>query len=118
MVCIIISIVSDKILVKERDLKYLMKFLNNHAWRWRDIGTALDFLEGELKAIEHANKLGGAHEYLRELLRLWVNKPEEHPNEPTIDSLIAALQSNGVNLGAVADTIRAHRMLIPSQQPI
>ena len=105
-----------KVIVREEDVRFLTEFLNNYSYKWEDIGTALNFLNGELQAIPMNNPRGSVQQFLREVLNKWIQWPtDDHREEPTLDKLCAALRGRLVGLGAVADKLHAKRTSLPSQ---
>ena len=82
-----------------------MTHLHKHVYKWREIGGALDFHLGE---IENISQTGGTpQQLLTKLLTEWSQWPtDNHPTQPTLDSLCAALQSGRVGLGALATDLR------------
>ena len=112
---IIISGVT-KVIVREEDVRFLTEFLSTYSYKWEDIGTALNFLDGELKAIPMNNPRGSVQQFLKELLNQWIQWPtDDHREEPTLDKLCAALRGRLVGLGAVANNLHAKRTSLPSQ---
>ncbi len=105
------------ILVRSGDVNWLMEFLHKCAYRWREIGSALNFQYGELENINRSNPGATTQQLLTELLSQWSQWPTaDHPDDPTIERLCDALRSGQVGLGAVANTLYELRDSLPSKQ--
>ena len=98
--------------LKSEDVGVLMDCLHQYAYKWREIGTALRFLPGELECIvltfSRDGPHGGPQRLLKELLNIWCQWPiATHPDVPTVERLESALRSGPVGLGAVANNLRS-----------
>ena len=102
--------------VKSEDVAFLMRDLHLYAFKWQAIGTALNFLQGELENIIHSSPGADVELLLTELLSRWSHWPTaEHSNVPTMGRLCDALRSGLVGLGAEANQLHAKRNLLPSR---
>ena len=96
----------DRKRLTESDLPALLSKLNSHASKWRDIGSQLGFLEGELATIEDKPLLltGAPKSWLREMLSEWLQwAPGDGRGSSSFATLYAlkiALSNSG--LGATA----------------
>ena len=81
----------------------LLVALNSHASKWMEIGTHLNFQQGDLLSIA-ANPLLSAdapRSWLQAMLSEWLQRaPGDSRGGPSLDSLKSAL--NNSNLGAAA----------------
>ena len=94
------------IVIKSKDVNKLIAHLHKNAFKWKEIGGALDFEQGELENIGYSG--GTPQQLLTKLLSEWSEWPtDDHPTKPTLDSLCAALRSGTVKLGGAADDIYA-----------
>ena len=101
--------------MKTEDVNFLMARLSHYAHRWDNIGSALNFLPGELDNIRYSPQALNLQQRLRELLTQWSQWPtKDHPQPPTLEALCDALQGSLVNLGAVANDIYALKDQLPS----
>ena len=88
--------------LSESLLPKLLCKLNNHASKWKDIGTHLGFLQGELDNIEGKPSLhsSGPKAWLREMLREWLEwAPGDSRGSSScasIESLKCALDKSGL----------------------
>ena len=93
----------------DKHLPYLQKKLRNHAAKWRDIGTYLDFLPGELDNIETRPSLvhRAPVSFLERMLEEWIQwAPGDSRGSngfATLDDLKAALMD--AKLGATAHSL-------------
>lgn len=64
---------------------------------WKLIGCALGMLDSELKIIAHNPLLiaGGVPSYFKEMLSQWLKWAPPHHPQPTLEALVAAVQSSG-----------------------
>ena len=100
--------------VSDRDVSFLVGLLCTHAHKWNGIGLALGFLPGELSNISCIYP-PSPQRHLTELLSKWAQWPTaSHPQPPTVEGLSAALRSNSVELGAVANELDSKRSSLPS----
>ena len=101
-----------------RDVNFLLEKLNTYSYKWEDIGTALDFLPGELDNIKFSPQANTLQQRLRELLSRWAQWPtQDHPDEePTMEKLRDALRSRLVGLGVLASEVYESRHRLPSRQ--
>ena len=84
--------------------------LRKHAYKWREIGSALGFEHGELENISHSSPRATTQQLLTELLSQWSQWPTaDKPNAPTLERLCDALRSGMVGLGAVANDLYEQR---------
>ncbi len=114
---IIIPMPVTGILVRSGDLKMLMGLLHKCAYRWREIGFALNFQYSELENISSSNQGATTQQLLTELLSRWSQWPTaDHPDDPTMERLRDALRSGLVELGAVANDLYELRHTLPSKQ--
>ena len=92
--------------ISESHLPRLLSKLNNHACKWRDIGTHLGFLQRELDNIQGKPALfnDGPKSWLREMLTQWLQwapgDSRGSSSVASVDSLTLALNNSG--LGATA----------------
>lgn len=100
--------------VKEEDICFLMDILCKYSSEWRNIGTALNFMHSDLKMIDFNPQATTLQWRLLEVLTQWSHRI--HPHVPTVEELCAALRSNLVGLGVVANEIEARKGSLPSQQ--
>ena len=92
-------------------MNFLYGFLHQYAYKWREIGQALNFRHGELLNIIHST----TQQLLTELLNQWSQWPTaDHPDIPTVERLRDALRSELVGLGAVANDVYTLRSYLPS----
>ena len=99
--------------MKSEDVYILIECLYQHAYKWKEIGLALHFLPGELESISHPN--ANPLQLLRELLSQWCQWPTAtHSDVPTLESLMDALHSGPVGLGAAANDLYSKRSLLSS----
>lgn len=92
--------------MSETNIRSLVGILANHASKWQEIGLQLGFTDSKLNSI--ATPPGQkASEYLRAMLGEWVHWTPETPHGKyaTLEDLKAALRSNIVELGDVADDL-------------
>ena len=100
--------------MKEVDVNFLMKHLHQHAYKWRDIGSSLNFHHGELENI--SQRVAKPNQYLNELLSKWSHWPtEDHSEKPTMESLCDALRSDLVGLGRESNDLYELKNFLPSQ---
>ena len=98
----------EEIRLREKDVVNLMRLLQNYSYKWNPIGLNLGFTPHELCTISCMLTLlvGAPVSYLQELLNQWVQWPTtEHPNNPTLEALCAALRSPLVGLGRLAEEV-------------
>ena len=99
--------------MKDEDVSFLMNDLSQHSHQWENIGSALQFLPGELKNIGRNHQ--EVQHCLNEVLCQWVQWPTKaHSQTPTMEMLRDALRSNLVKLGAVANQLYDARNQLPS----
>ena len=102
--------------VESQDVSFLMKLLCNYAFKWEEIGTALNFTRGELQNIKHSSPIASPQQHLNQLLDEWAQWPNSgHHEVPTVKRLCDALRSNLVRLGAEANKLHERRYSLPSQ---
>ena len=95
----------------------MSKLCTQASHKWKEIGLALNFLDGELKGIEHSFPRATTQQLLTELLSQWTQWPTaEHPDVPTMEVLCDALRSGLVGQGALANDIYELRYLLPSKK--
>ena len=79
-----------------------------HASQWKEIGSELGFLQGELKNIEGNQTLQDPKAYLTEMLSKWLQwAPKDRrgsKSHATKESLVTALAN--ANLGQLAEEIK------------
>lgn len=103
--CMVIPI-STGTRVSQQDVNLLWGFLCHCAYKWEAIGSVLGFLPGELKNIAHSSPRSSVQHYLKEVLSQWAHWPTtNHPQVPTLERLCAALRSDLVGLGDVAQDL-------------
>ena len=101
--------------VRPEDVSFLMTRLHHYAYKWRDIGTALNFLFAEMENISHSTPRATTKHLLHELLSQWSQWPTaEHRQDPTMERLCDALRSSLVGLGAPASELYEDRSNLPS----
>ena len=101
-------------IMRDKDVGFLMGYLCQHSYKWKDIGTALHFLPGELENIKHNHP--DVQQRLNAVLCQWVQWPTTaHSQTPTMEILRDALRSDLVGLGAVANKLYDARDYLPSQ---
>ena len=92
----------EKSKLLECHLSKLLCKLNNHASKWREIGTHLGFHQGELDNIEHKPLLlnEGPKAWLREMLREWLEwapgDSRGSSSSASIECLKCALDKSGL----------------------
>ena len=89
-------------------LAILLRKLNNHAWRWRDIGSSLGFEQGELNNIQASVQqqdvpVGCLRTMLSQWLQWAPGDGRGNSSFATLNSLKSAL--SGCGLGAIASTL-------------
>ena len=86
-----------------------MEFLTIYSYKWRLIGTALNFPPYALDSIEdkHASKIDSGKHALINLIGDWVLKKSVYAMPPTVSNLKRALASQLVGLGALANQLKA-----------
>ena len=85
-----------------------MSLLQNHSYKWNEIGLELGFITSELQTISSMSRLfiGAPVSYLQELFSQWLQWPtDSHPSKPTLEALCAALRSSLVGLGSLAEMV-------------
>lgn len=97
--------------VSEDDVATLVEQLTPYAYAWRPIGLQLGFTVSQLNGI--ATPPGqNAEAYLETMLNKWVVRSSTTTVPPrkraTLENLMAALRSNAVSLGTVADELTLH----------
>ena len=103
--------------VRTKDINFLKAVLQNYAYKWRDIGLALDFHPGQLENISQSLPRATTQQLLTELLIQWSQWPtEDHLDVPTLERLCDALRSRLVGLGAVANNLHELQSFWHSQQ--
>ena len=113
--CIIVDI-----LVKEKDVHFLVRLIGNCAYKWKEICGQCGLLPDEIEAIarDPLNVLtGGNIQCLTAGLSRWCNispMDGQHSSTPTLDILVKAIRSPVVNKGALADDVWARRHELPS----
>ena len=90
----------------------LNEFLVAHAYKWREIGTALKFKPQDLSTIQASPFLlyDSPRSYLSRLLEEWLLKKFEHTLPPTVYNLKKALRSRTVGLGALANELDTEKV--------
>ena len=97
------------------DVHWLMEFLVDYAFKWKDIGEALGFSYGGIENIDSNTR--GCEQCLRTLLNQWAQWPtQRHPDPPTLEKLRDALCSGWVGLGRKANEIYGRKSELPSQR--
>ena len=85
------------------------------AYKWKEIGMALNFEHDELEAINVGSE--PASRKLYKLLSIWSEWPvANHLVVPTIEKLCDALRSQLVGCGATASALYEMRSSLPSLQ--
>ena len=106
--------ISFHTVVQSEDVRYLMEFLVDYEYKWKDIGGALGFLYDEMENID--NNPRGHDKRLWTLLNKWTQWPtDHHPDPPTLEKLRDALCSGWVELGRTAREIYEQKSELPSQ---
>ena len=101
--------------MRSKDVGFLIEHLHWHAYKWREIGTALGFQHGELENIRQSFPRATMQQLLRELIYQWSQWPTvTHSEVPTMEKLYDAMRSGSVGLGAVANELYSKRTLLPS----
>ena len=101
--------------VRSEDVSTLMSHLYKNSYKWWDIGTSLNFQNGELENIKQSKPGAHPQQLLNELLSQWSQWPTvDHPEDPTMERLCDALRSGLVRLGATADHLFEIRNFLPS----
>ena len=105
--------------MKEADIYYLVNLIGARAYKWKDICGQCGLLFSEVEAIgrELVNIKDGHSQCLAIGLGKWCNissKDGIHCQDPTLDVLVKALQSQVVNEGALAQEILKNRNNLPS----
>ncbi len=102
--------------MKSGDVGFLVEHLHLYAFKWREIGLALNFHHGELENIVHSSPGATVQQLLTELLSQWSQWPTAtHSDVPTMKRLRDALRSGLVGLGAEANALYDKRTLLPSR---
>ena len=96
------------------DIAFVMSHLCQRAYKWREIGLALHFEDGELENIRHSFPTATTQQLLSKLLSQWSQWPTaDHSDVPTMERLCDALRSGLVGLGAEADHLYGLRHSLP-----
>ena len=98
------------------DVAFLMSHMYRYAYKWKEIGLALNFQPCELENIScSTHPTASAQEHLAKLLSLWCQWPTaDHSDIPTMEKLHDALCSGMVGLGAMAEELYHLRKYLPS----
>ena len=95
----------------------LIQPMARYAYKWREIGTALNFTQGQLENIRMSFPTSNPHVLLLQVLTQWSQWPTHtHPDYPTMENLCNALRSDLVGLGALATQLQCWRS--PSNSPL
>ena len=98
-------------------MNMLMSHLHKYAYKWREIGSSLNFHHGELENISQSPPGADPKQYLKELLIQWSHWPTaDHSDVPTMEKLRDALGSGLVGLGVEANDLYELRNFLPSKQ--
>ena len=105
-------------MVRSGDVCFLASHLCKYAsHKWREIGLALNFEDGELKGLSLSFPRYTTEQLLTELLSRWCQWPTaDHSDVPTMERLCDALRSGLVGLGAQANDLYELRNFLPSRQ--
>ena len=76
----------------------LLRLLGHIAYKWEQIGTALQINYGDLKSIQR-NSTYSDFDKLSEILQLWINKK---PTEVTWNTILSAVMNEPVDSCTVA----------------
>ena len=103
----IISQITDLTLGLEQ-LTILNESLVSYAYKWRDVGIALNFHPQDLNNIQASSLLvhDSPESYLTRLLEDWLLKKHGYTLHPTIDNLKKALCRQTVGLGILASELQ------------
>ena len=103
-------------IMRDKDVGFLMGHLYQHSYKWDVIGTALQFFPGELENIRHSPQVITPQQRLNAVLCQWIQWPTTaHSQIPTMEMLRDALRSDLVGLGAAANQLYDARDYLPSQ---
>lgn len=96
-------------LIRFEHIYAIAEFLIGFAYKWRLIGTALNFLPQELDTIqaEHASMVDSNKHNLVNMISVWVLKNQPHTTPPTVNALAKALASETVGLGKLASQLKS-----------
>ena len=84
-------------------LRHVKNALLDAAYKWNEIGQALDITPGTLRSIGRQFR-GNDNECLNEVLTRWM-----HTGEATIDQLFEALEDDDVKRGDIVKQIKARQ---------
>ena len=74
--------------VTSEDVNFLMANLHKYAYKWRDIGSSLNFHPGELENISQSFPKATTQQLVTELLSQWSQWPtSDHSDAPTMERL-------------------------------
>ncbi len=112
--------VTTATVVRSEDVSFLMtRVMYRCSFKWREIGTFLNFQPYELDNISSSSPTASAQEHLTQLLSQWCQWPTtEHTASPTMERLRDALHSGMVGLGREAQELYALRTQLPSPKKL
>ena len=94
----------------DKDLPFLLRQLKKHAAKWREIGTHLEFLPGELDNIEARPNLsqGAPVSWFGAMLQDWLQWAPSDSRGSTSFATLEALKGalNDAGLGATAHDLK------------
>lgn len=99
---------TDNTPLRSEDISRIVEYLVRYSYKWRFIGTALEFQPHDLDNIQanHAAMNCSIKQNLIKLLEDWILKVHEHILPPTVWNLHKALNSTTVELGALAEELK------------
>ena len=93
------------ILFLERHISGLTEILAGRSSKWENIGTSLNLPTDVLKHIFSLIHVRSFKMSLKEVLVQWIVGQHQHAKAPTVENLKAALRSNTVGLGGMANQL-------------
>ena len=89
----------------ESHVSALTEILAGHSSSWNNIGISLNLPNNILKDILSLIHTGDSRVCLNKVLYHWIVRLHEHAKPPTVENLKAALRSNTVGLGTMANQL-------------
>ena len=89
----------------ERHVSALTEILAGHSSSWNNIGISLNLPNNILKDILRLFYIADSRLCLNKVLHHWIVRLHEHAKAPTVENLKAALRSNTVGLGGMANQL-------------
>ena len=89
----------------ENHVSALTEILAGHSSSWNNIGISLNLPNNILKDILSLIHTGDSSVCLNNVLQHWIVRQHQHAKAPTVENLKAALRSNTVGLGKMANQL-------------